>query len=187
MKALLWMVPAVGVALGVGCSSNDDSATGCVGLVACCASLSGEEAELCQKQVTASGASETACQEELTGLENSGICAGGGGGEAGTGCGALSACCSSLPVDQDPTECMEVAGNGTDEACSESLSDYGKLGYCGSTGSSSTIPFGSADSGVIGTGNNPFGSDGGCPADAQQFDGSCCVTDDSGTVCVTTK
>jgi hypothetical protein len=52
------------------------------------------------------------------------------GNATATGCPALSSCCPNLPASEDPTECVEVANNGTDMACSTSLSMYQLAGYC---------------------------------------------------------
>jgi hypothetical protein len=133
---------------GVACSSSSGSAeTGCSGLTACCASLDGADQAACQSAVMMSGASDEACTDALMTLQHQGICAaeasggdgsggtdGGGGGRQDSdlpmGCGALSACCPTLPVAEDPMGCLTVAMEGTTEACTESLSTYQTAGYC---------------------------------------------------------
>jgi hypothetical protein len=143
MKRVAWAGLSVMFVQGiVACASGDAQTSGCDALAACCASLAGGVAETCEATLSSSGASEAACSAALQTLENSGVCAagradGGGGGafgsdegEGGSGCVALAACCPQLPVDADPTGCMAVAMDGTSEACTESLNDYEKSGYC---------------------------------------------------------
>jgi hypothetical protein len=180
MKALLLMLPAAAFVIAVGCSSNNDDLTGCAGLVACCATLSGAEAETCDEGVTASGGSDSLCQSALTDIENTGLCPSASNSGA-TGCSALSNCCNSLPVAENPTECMEVANNGTDEACTESLSAYASGGYCGGSAPGQTfgpkVPLGDADVGGF------IGPDGACENGSTEEDGSCCLVVPNGTAC----
>jgi hypothetical protein len=132
------------------CGSSNDDATGCSGLSACCAMLSGTESQLCQADVEMSGATDAACTQALMSLQNAGYCGslggtggtgdgdaggGGGGGDGAGGCAALSACCPNLPVSQNPMACLTVAMEGTAEACAESLATYEGAGYCSSGGS----------------------------------------------------
>jgi hypothetical protein len=95
-----------------------------------------------------SGALDQACASALTTLQNEGICSGGGGGGSGSGgvdgggggggpdgdlamgCAALTACCPTLPVSEDPMACLTVVMEGTTEACTESLATYQSAGYC---------------------------------------------------------
>jgi hypothetical protein len=131
----------------LGCSSSNDSATGCGALSACCATLAGTEAEECQTSVMMSGATDAQCNEALQGFQMTGLCggtggsggSGGGGGAAGsgeggvlipTGCAALKACCPNLPVEADPMGCLTVVMEGTPEACAESLATYEAMDYC---------------------------------------------------------
>jgi hypothetical protein len=58
---------------------------------------------------------------------------GGGGGpdsDLAMGCEALTACCPTLPVSEDPMACLTVVMEGTTEACTESLATYQSAGYC---------------------------------------------------------
>jgi hypothetical protein len=132
---------AAGWACG-GSNANDD--TGCTGLSACCATLSGEDAEQCKAAVDGAGATDAQCTQALNLWKSSGVCGGGGsdgtdgGGKGGddhavpsaSGCAALSDCCPDLPVLQDPMACLTVAKEGTAKACEESLATYISAGYC---------------------------------------------------------
>jgi hypothetical protein len=177
MKALLLMLPAAAVVVAVGCSSSnspssgdDSTPTGCVGLAACCATLSGEEVESCEQEI-AGGASDSECQQALTGLQSTGVCKNLVTVGA-TGCAGLSACCNNLPVAENPTECMEVASNGTDQACNESLAAYAAEGYCG--GGVVTIPF-------TGDTSPDFGPDGSSGPDDGSTDGPDDASEDAST------
>jgi hypothetical protein len=184
MKPLLLTLPAAAVVIALGCGSSDDSPTGCAGLAACCATLSGAVAETCQEEITASGSSDSACQDVLSELENTGMCAGAGNGGA-TGCAALSACCPNLPVDQNPSECMEVASNGTVEACTESLSAYAAGGYCAGAGGGSINTFNTdASVGFGGPDVDIIGSDGSCVNGSTEEGGLCCLVMGNSTTCI---
>jgi hypothetical protein len=140
MKRFAWTGLSVMFVQGiVACGSTSGQGAACDALAACCASLSGGEADTCEAALSSPGVSQATCTSALQPLVSSGICAaaagsdgggGGGGGDGGSGCVALAACCPQLPVNADPTECMAVAMGGTSEACTESLSYYGRSGYC---------------------------------------------------------
>jgi hypothetical protein len=143
MTSVRWSVGAIGMALLGGAafacsSSNADSM--CGALSACCQELAGTEAQDCQSAIEGSGETEAECGQALQQFQTAGYCGGnaadrdGGGVEGGpakgNGCSALRACCPELPVSEDPTECLTVAGEGTTEACIESLATYQADGYC---------------------------------------------------------
>ena len=141
MKRSAWTGLSVMFVQGIvacGSTSGDGQGAACDALAACCASLSGGVADTCKAALSSPGVSQATCISALQTLESSGVCAaaggsdggGGGGGDGGSGCVALAACCPQLPVNADPTECMAVAMGGTSEACTESLSYYGRSGYC---------------------------------------------------------
>jgi hypothetical protein len=138
------------------CGSSNDASTGCSGLSACCASLSGGEAATCQATINTDGVTDAECTQALNSLESAGYCgstggSGTGGGDTAStdgggfasddaaspfemGCAALSTCCPTLPVAGDPMGCLTVAMEGTAEACAESLATYQSEGYCQATG-----------------------------------------------------
>jgi hypothetical protein len=151
----LTLFACLAVTASVGCSSSNDSSTGCGALTACCATLSGEEQNECNAVINAADPTDEECTQELTTLSNLGVCtsiaqgsdSNSGGGSTGSGpansspscaadgitvsaCETLKSCCSELDVSQDPDTCITVAGEGTSEACAASLSTYQSAGTC---------------------------------------------------------
>ncbi len=146
----------------VACGSGDGSA--CDALSACCAKLSGSEAQECSAAISGSGAADAQCAMTLSTLQSQGVCSGSGSSPEGAGeggspfypgeggvtapanaCSALMTCCSNVPVEGNPMACLTVAMEGTDIACEESLGTYTSDGYC--TGGLNPVHFTSDEAG----------------------------------------
>jgi hypothetical protein len=137
-KSVTMAAAVVGLMGGaIACAGSSNSVgTGCSGLSACCSMLPSDEVDGCQAVASAPEATDSDCNDALVTYQGAGFCAGGGGAgsadSGATGCGALSACCPSVPVAGDPAACAMVASDGTEEACQESLEAYQTAGYCSS-------------------------------------------------------
>jgi hypothetical protein len=137
-KSMTMAAAVLGLTSGaLGCAGSSNSVgTGCGGLSACCSMLPSDEVGGCQAVASAPEATDSDCNEALASYQGAGFCgatAGSSGADSGaTGCGALSACCPSVPVAGDPAACAMVASDGTEEACQESLEAYQRAGYCSS-------------------------------------------------------
>jgi hypothetical protein len=69
------------------------------------------------------------CNAALSSEVMAGVC--GGASPQQGDCATLAQCCAALPAAAIPTECTQVANNGTFEACQTSLEAYMSAGYCG--------------------------------------------------------
>jgi hypothetical protein len=153
IQTTLTLFACFALTASLGCASSNDSSTGCGALSACCATLTGEEQSACDAVANAADVTDADCTQELSMLSSVGVCTsiaqgdseggsaapamGGSNGSScpseeitASACETLKSCCSELDVSQDPDTCITVAGEGTPEACSASLSTYQSMGTC---------------------------------------------------------
>ena len=105
--------------------------TGCTGLAACCAEMTGGAAASCGE--IASTGIATTCSAELTVYQSSGAChatmTGSGTGTSGTGCAALASCCATQSG-AAATACDQIVAAGVASTCSAELSVEEATGAC---------------------------------------------------------
>jgi hypothetical protein len=143
-----------------GTSPGGGVGTGCAGLTACCADLTGSDQTLCQEEVSDAAGNETTCAGDLTLFQDEGYCGsspGSGSGitisldagttSTGTGCAGLSSCCATLSG-ASQTECTEEVtdADGVDTTCDADLEVWHDAGMCG--GSTGTAPVADAGAGT---------------------------------------
>lgn len=113
-------------------SPGGGAGTGCTGLAACCAEMTGIGASDCS--ATASAGVATVCTAELTGYQSSGACHAtttgpGSGPGGGTGCAALATCCASQSGSA-ATACDQIVATGVASTCSAELTVEEATGAC---------------------------------------------------------
>jgi len=160
IAALLTVIGGLAASVACGSSSSPISLS-CTALTLCCASTyttecasiasvgnasscAAAETAYCQSFSSGTGSSSSTLSgfssSSLSGFSSSSLSGFSSSTTSafGTGCVALTACCPSLPVTEDPTECDAVASGGTASACELSLATYQSAGYCST--SSGSLP-----------------------------------------------